>query len=624
MTNGSILVRECRSSWPVVDVRYDLLQAVAGTCSDVFLLFPFGRARARIQTNERRGDQIMSLVKLWRRTAPRDDCPVRASVLAATPLRGVGRVPLPTPHGVLVVGYDDQAKTFDARLLSDSHKERWRRALPMGSYGQSIYNPDADELCVPNSFTTYSALDADDGHVRWEADLGSRIRSTAVVVGDRYVIFIGNHVLGFGSGGVTELAVLVGSIFFGKPVAWGGRLYSLAGLRRSEGTSLVVVCFEPTSNQILWTAPIGPDYVVASDTAGPALDTENGWVVAGTSDGHVVAVDAGSGAVVWRTELPGRGVAVRSAPCIVDGVVAVGTLEGVLHLLRSANGDVICSTAVDPMGIWSVPTIHDGSVFVHGGAWLSRRSLADLSAAWEVPVGFNAYSAPVVADGRVLICGGDPPGDGYLVSVSLAAQETPVRVESQYVVGADRDFLRVEYEPGGDVDEIDLDLRHLGRSGHERMLRSGPTSYYWAGEIGQDKRYAEVAVYGRVYSGARQRVVSFVVDTGTTERPDAPQARVLGDAELPASSERRADSGGPVLAAVLATHGKVIDPDLTEDAAQYIRGRGIDPHLIWRGGSARIIASSTLPFPEAQGHTPNRADVLAVIEEWESGGRDDA
>ncbi|MCF4122027.1 PQQ-binding-like beta-propeller repeat protein [Antribacter sp. KLBMP9083] len=529
-----------------------------------------------------------------------------------------------TPHGVLVVGYDDQAKTFDARLMSDGHAELWRRALPMGSYAQSIYNPDTDELCVPNSFTTYSALDPHDGHVRWEADLGSRVRSTAVAVGSRYIIFIGNHILEFGPDGVTELAVLPGSIFFGKPAVAGERLYSLAGLRRGEEASLVVVCFERASGQIVWTTSVGRDYVVASDTAGPALAVENGLIVAGTSDGHAVAVDAESGTVVWKTELPGRGVAVRSAPCVADGVVALGTLEGALHLLRSVDGGLVCSTAVDPLGIWSSPTIHDGSVYVHGGAWLSRRSLNDLSAVWEVPVGFNAYSAPVIAVDRILICGGDPPGDGYLVSVSLVDQEVPVSVESRYVVGADRDFLRVEYQAGEGVDEIDLDLRHFGRTGHERMLRSGPTSYYWAGEIQQDKRYAEVAIYGRLYSGTHQRIVSFIVDTGTMERPAAAQARVLGDAELPAPADARANSGGPVLAAVLATHGKAVDPALAEDAAQYIRGRGIDPHLIWRGGSARIIASSTLPLPEMQGRTPTRSDVLAVIEGWENGGQDDA
>jgi outer membrane protein assembly factor BamB len=563
--------------------------------------------------------------KLWRRATPREGSDVRAAVLAATPLHGVGRVPLVTPHGVLTVGYDDQAKTFDYRLTSDSHQGHWRRSFPMGSYAQSIYNPETDELCVPNSFTKYTALEPRDGRVRWEADLGSRIRSTAMAVGSRYVIFIGNHVLEFGADGVTELAVLPGSVFFGKPVALAGKLYSLAGLRRGDEASLAIVCFELSSRQIAWATSVGPDYVVASDTAGPGLDKTNGLVIAGTSDGHAVAVDTETGGVHWKIELPDRGVAVRSAPCVEDGIVAVGTLEGSLHLLRSVDGTVRCSSVIDPLGIWSTPAIHDGSVYVHGGAWLSRRSIADLSVDWEVPIGFNAYSAPVVADAdRVVICGGDPPADGYLVSVSRTDNEAPVRVDFEYVMGTDRDFLRVEYQTDEHADEIDLDLRHFGRTGHERMLRNGSRSYYWAGEVDQDKRYAEVAIFGRLYSGTGRRFLSFVVDTGTMERPEAAQARALGDAELPAPAESRANSGGPVLAAVLASHGKSVEPDLAEEAAQYMRGQGIDPHHIWRGGSARIIASSSLPLPEMLGRTTTRSDVISVIEEWENGGRDDA
>ncbi|MBE1874442.1 PQQ-binding-like beta-propeller repeat protein [Myceligenerans pegani] len=563
--------------------------------------------------------------KLWRRATPRKDCDVRATVLAATSLHGVGRVPLVTPHGILAVGYDDQAKTFDYRLTTDGHEERWRRSFPMGSYAQSLYNADTDELCVPNSFTKYSALDPRDGRVRWEADLGSRIRSTAVAVGSRYITFIGNHILEFGVDGVTELAVLPGSIFFGKPVVSDGRFYSLAGLRRGDGASLALVCFERSSSRVSWATPIGRDYVVASDTAGPALDTANGLVVAGTSDGHVVAVDLEAGTIRWKTELPDRGVAVRSAPCVADGLVAVGTLEGALHLLGAIDGNVIRSTQVDPLGIWSTPAIHDGSVYVHGGAWLSQRSLTDLSVSWEVPIGFNAYSAPVVADAeRILICGGDPPADGYLVSVSLTDAGASPSIESEYVMGTDRDFLRVEYQTDEHPDEIDLDLRHFGRTGHERMLRSGPRSYYWAGEVDQDKRYAEVAIYGRLHSGTNRRVMSFVIDTGSMRRPEVAQARALGDAELPAPATSRANSGGPVLTAVLAAHGKSVDPGLAEDAAQYMRGQGIDPHHIWRGGSARIIASSSLPLPEMLSRTPTQSDVVSVIEEWEKGGHHDA
>lgn len=566
---------------------------------------------------------MVTFGKLWRRDQPRVDAAVRAVVTSATPLHGVGRVPLLTPHGVLTVGYDDQAKTFDYRLISDELQERWRHSFPMGSYAQSIYNAAADELCVPNSFTKYSALDPNDGRLLWEADLGSRIRSTAIDLGARYVIFIGNHILEFGPGGVTELAVLPGSIFFGKPVAHNGNIYSLAGLRRGDEASLAIVCFELASNQISWTSPIGRDYVVASDTAGPAVDAEHDLVVAGTYGGHAVAVDADGGTVRWKTELPGRGTAVRSAPCVAEGVVAIGTLEGSLHLLRSSDGSVLRSTMADPLGIWSTPAIHDGSIYVHSGAWLSKRRLEDLSADWEVPIGFNAYSAPVVANAnQIFICGGDPPADGYLVSVSLVDEEAPMHIDSEYVRGADRDFLQVTYTTGDHVDEIDLDLRHFGRTGHERMLRNGPGSYYWAGEVDQDKRYAEVAIFGSLYSGANQRILSFVVDTGIMERPDATKVRALGDAELPAQADSRANSGGPVLAAVLASQGKSVEPSLAEEAAQYMRGRGIDPHHIWRGGSARIIASSSLPLREMLDQETTRSDVIGVLEKWEKGARE--
>ena len=186
------------------------------------------------------------------------------------------------------------------------------------------------------------AVDAEDGDLRWRADLGAPVGATPAVWEDRVLI--------------------------------ADRTNTWRALDRRTGT-------------VLWELPTGPDlplpwglegwdYILASAVVVPFAEAGSGALALfGSGDGMLRAVDPATGEVRWthRTDRP-----IRSTPAVVDGTVYVGGGDGIVYALALADGGVhwtyrtsgvemdAAEYGFDRTQIQATPAVVDGVVYIGG------------------------------------------------------------------------------------------------------------------------------------------------------------------------------------------------------------------------------------------------------------------
>lgn len=155
------------------------------------------------------------------------------------------------------------------------------------------------------------------------------------------------------SGGVSGRAVAAVADFTGDPVISGGRVYagSLAGQ---------LAAVDLTSGESLWHAPIAP--------RGPVLVAGRALFVM-TDQGALTRVDAGSGAVVWRTALPavedgrrGRLIA-HYGPVLASGRLLVVSSDGMVRSFDPATGAMTRTVELGGAAV-SGPALAGGALYV--------------------------------------------------------------------------------------------------------------------------------------------------------------------------------------------------------------------------------------------------------------------
>jgi hypothetical protein len=226
---------------------------------------------------------------------------------------------------------------------------------------------------------------------------------------------------------------------------------------------------------------------------------------------------------------------------------------------------------------------------------------------------------PTETDGRIVLCGGDPPNDGYLVIVNPRRRTPPPQVTTAYQEGDSRDVLSIVFTPPALRQKIDVtvDLRMFGRSAHEKLQPDPSGRLAWRGDVLPTKRLGESVVYSTVHAGGHETAMPIYIDAGARVAPSEPSALALDMDQMPGTQTRRTDSGGLVVSAVARRHGHELDPRDIEEAAAWMREEGISPHFIWRSGAERILMASQLPLPESQGRSTDAQQIDRVLSAWE-------
>ena len=144
-----------------------------------------------------------------------------------------------------------------------------------------------------------------------------------------------------GSGTDEDGPVLV------TPVVSGGRVFTM------DSRSLISA-FNATTGARLWTADARPEED-DEGAFGGGLAVEGDWLFAATGLGHVLALDAGTGALQWRQPI---GVPVRMAPVVSGGRVFAISHDNRLWALDAGNGALL----------WSHTAIEESAGFLGGAS----------------------------------------------------------------------------------------------------------------------------------------------------------------------------------------------------------------------------------------------------------------
>lgn len=151
----------------------------------------------------------------------------------------------------------------------------------------------------------------------------------------------------------------------------------------------------PLNNNTLWVTSLNE-----ITTSSPAI--VNGILYIGTTNGTIYALNTADGSIIWDYVTGG---AVKSSPAVVGGVVFVASDDQYLYALNAAEGSLIWLYNVTGSDLNVSPTVVDGTVYIGEDNRILSINATDGTLNWEKTVsGYFESSVPIVVDG--LLCFG--------------------------------------------------------------------------------------------------------------------------------------------------------------------------------------------------------------------------
>jgi outer membrane protein assembly factor BamB len=261
-------------------------------------------------------------------------------------------------RGILLLGTPrGEVLAFDR-----SGKPLWKAQLS----GEVLAPPRAlqDTVVARAGGGRIYGLDAASGKQKWVYERTTpplSVRTHAGVVIDRGAVFVG-----FPGGRLVGIALTDGKVGWEAVVALPRgtteleRVADITSLPLVDGPRVCAVayqgrlaCYDAVRGTLIWARDV-------SSVAGLSADDRYLYV---TDDKNaVLAFDKGSGASIWRQDkLAGRRV---TAPLAVGRYVAVGDLEGYVHLISRDDGSFAARIATDGSAIGAPPAALNASAFV--------------------------------------------------------------------------------------------------------------------------------------------------------------------------------------------------------------------------------------------------------------------
>lgn len=223
------------------------------------------------------------------------------------------------------------------------------------------------------------AVEAATGKLRWRFDAHGDVNSSPAVAGD------------------TVYVVSLDGSLYAVATATGKQRWSFATLGEHRFTATGVLGLRP-STEIM---PDPWDFYLSSPTV------VGGIVYFGSGDGHIYAVDAGTGALRWSYK---TGDVVHSSPAVSGGTVYAGSWDTYFYALNAATGELKWKfkTGQDPT-THVMAGIPGSAVVANGAIYFGCRdaNLYALDATtgalkWKAPNdGSWVIASPAVADGVV-------------------------------------------------------------------------------------------------------------------------------------------------------------------------------------------------------------------------------
>jgi eukaryotic-like serine/threonine-protein kinase len=267
-------------------------------------------------------------------------------------------------NGIVYFGSSDQmiyaVNVTDGSLRWKVHtNSTWDSGIGKSApavYGGTVYIVSFDKNLY--------AINADTGAVRWkyayipvggETGCSPVVANGVVYFGDiNYAFYAVNAADGTekwrykGTGSHSSSPPPV-------PVVSGGILY-VAGPGPHNLTAL-------DARTGVFRSLISRGYLTNWELLSPAV--ADGIIYSGGADLNLYAINATSGADIWRFPL---GSLLRNSPAISDGIVYAPDMNRILHAIYAANGTEKWQfSPPDNAGLWGAPVIADGVIYIDGG-----------------------------------------------------------------------------------------------------------------------------------------------------------------------------------------------------------------------------------------------------------------
>jgi outer membrane protein assembly factor BamB len=163
-----------------------------------------------------------------------------------------------------------------------------------------------------------------------------------------------------------------------------------------------------TSVSQLWNLSIG--YTGAALDSSPVIS--NGVVYIGSADKNLYAVNATTGALLWKN-LTGGSIA--SSPAVSNGIVYFGSTDTNVYALDASTGAQVWTyNAVNY--IYSSPTIANNTVYIPTITTLYKLNAATGALLQSKSIGTNVYSTPAITNDFVYVGSSTPAFYGIDVS----------------------------------------------------------------------------------------------------------------------------------------------------------------------------------------------------------------
>ena len=246
--------------------------------------------------------------------------------------------------------------------FDDTGKKRWSTQLSSEILGV----PKAAEgiVVIRTEDGRIYGLNADDGKQKWmyQRVLPALIlRSQASLLITKGAIFAG-----YPGGKLVALSLDNGNVGWEVNVAQPRGASEIERVSDITSTPVIddkqvcaaayqgrVACFEIRTGNLIWAKDI-------SSTAGLTMDDTNLYI--SDDKGAVIALDKNNGASVWKQDqLRARRL---STPRRIGNYLAVGDLEGYVHLLALDDGHFVGRTSTDGSAIISQPQERNNSLIV--------------------------------------------------------------------------------------------------------------------------------------------------------------------------------------------------------------------------------------------------------------------
>ena len=246
------------------------------------------------------------------------------------------------------------------RALSRALRQQWAVAVFVAAGAAALFISAAPAAAQQQPLTqspTQAELDsADTDPANWLTDnkgyLGYRFSTLSSINADNAHEL--KQICSFPLG-------LKGS-FQNGPIVYEGTLYTT--------TAFTTVAIDAATCEKRWRYDYKPDHPLAANNKGAAIAA--GRIIRGAPDGHLIALDAKTGALLWDRQImdPAKGEYATAAPLIWQDMVFIGKASADLGV----RGETMAFKAADGEKIWGFYTIPSPDQ-TGGDTWKSPTSI---------------------------------------------------------------------------------------------------------------------------------------------------------------------------------------------------------------------------------------------------------